>query len=245
MEAKKPAPNAAKPDDPRTEKEEAAAMRARDRFEAAPQAPRIKVSKDEAGIKISRDHPSRFMDYVLLSNAFGTANSDFMDGLLNQLVSVSGSGREPDEKEINFLLSMVSGVKPADQIEAILAAQMGVIHTAVMTFGRRLGQVETIEQQDSAERALNKLARTFAMQIEALKRYRTGGEQRVTVQHVTVSDGGQAIVGNVTQAPRESKPEEAASLSPVLGPPGQSPMPILDDVKPAPARLRRSKKNDG
>jgi hypothetical protein len=35
------------------------------------------------------------------------------------------------------------------------------------------------------------------MQLEALKRYRTGGEQRVTVQHVTVNDGGRAIVGNV------------------------------------------------
>jgi glucose dehydrogenase len=41
-------------------------------------------------------------------------------------------------------------------------------------------------------------ARTFAAQVEALKRYRTGGEQKVTVQHVTVSDNAQAIVGNVS-----------------------------------------------
>jgi hypothetical protein len=32
-------------------------------------------------------------------------------------------------------------------------------------------------QQDSAERAFNKLARTFAAQVETLKRYRGGGEQ--------------------------------------------------------------------
>jgi len=31
----------------------------------------------------------------------------------------------------------------------------------------------------------NKLARTFAAQVEALKRYRTGGEQTVRVEHVT------------------------------------------------------------
>src|SRR5260370_1156340 len=37
---------------------------------------------------------------------------------------------------------------------------------------------------DSAERAFNKLSQTFAVQVEALKRYRTGGEQKVTVQHV-------------------------------------------------------------
>ncbi len=50
------------------------------------------------------------------------------------------------------------------------------------------------------ERALTKLARTFGAQMEALKRYRTGGEQKVVVQHVHVSDGGQAaVVGNVNQ----------------------------------------------
>jgi len=34
-----------------------------------------------------------------------------------------------------------------------------------------------IPQQDSAERAFNKLAQTFAAQVEMLKRYRGGGEQ--------------------------------------------------------------------
>ena len=34
--------------------------------------------------------------------------------------------------------------------------------------------------------------------MEALKRYRTGGQQKVTVEHVTVQAGGQAIVGNVS-----------------------------------------------
>jgi hypothetical protein len=28
---------------------------------------------------------------------------------------------------------------------------------------------------------------------------RTGGQQKVTVEHVTVNEGGQAIVGSVTQ----------------------------------------------
>ena len=34
--------------------------------------------------------------------------------------------------------------------------------------------------------------------VKTLKRYRTGGEQKVTVQHVTVSDNAQATVGNVS-----------------------------------------------
>jgi hypothetical protein len=49
---------------------------------------------------------------------------------------------------------------------------------------------------------LTKLMRTYAAQMEALKRYRSGGEQKMTVQHVHVAEGGQAIVGNVN-APAE------------------------------------------
>ncbi|TQE98087.1 MAG: hypothetical protein FKY71_15680 [Spiribacter salinus] len=66
-----------------------------------------------------------------------------------------------------------------------------------LTSDSKLNHVNTIPQQDSAERALNKLARTFTTQMDALKRYRTGGQQKVTVEHVTVNSGGQAIVGAV------------------------------------------------
>ena len=38
-----------------------------------------------------------------------------------------------------------------------------------MTFARRLAHVDNIPQQDSAQTAFNKLARTFAAQVEALK----------------------------------------------------------------------------
>jgi hypothetical protein len=35
---------------------------------------------------------------------------------------------------------------------------------------------------------LEVIVRTFAVQVEALKRYRSGGEQTVRVEHVTVND---------------------------------------------------------
>jgi DUF917 family protein len=107
------------------------------------------------------------------------------------------------------MLSIIEGIKPRDQVETMLAAQMAAVHMATMTFARRLATVDNIPQQDSAERAFNKLTRTFTTQMEALKRFRTGGEQKVTVQHVTVAEGGQAIVGNVTQGRREAVPNKA------------------------------------
>lgn len=46
---------------------------------------------------------------------------------------------------------------------------------------------------------ITKLMRTSTNQIETLNKYRTKGKQKITVklQHVSVSDGGQAIVGDV------------------------------------------------
>ena len=125
----------------------------------------------------------------------------------------------------------------------MLAAQMAVVHTATMTFTRRLANVETIAEQDSAERALNKLARTFAMQMEALKRYRTGGEQKVTVQHVSVNEGGQAIVGNVNTAGGTAA-EKPVTTTPALSDARQQAMPIIETT-PAQVVPLRTKKNDG
>ena len=80
----------------------------------------------------------------------------------------------------------------------MLATQMAVTHQATMMMAKRLNHVETIPQQDSAEREFNKLARTFASQTEALKKYRAKAQQTVRVERVTVNEGGQAIVGSVS-----------------------------------------------
>ena len=43
----------------------------------------------------------------------------------------------------------------------------------------------------------NKLSRTYAVLLDALNRHRGKGQQKVTVEHVHVHSGGQAIVGAV------------------------------------------------
>ena len=68
---------------------------------------------------------------------------------------------------------------------------------ATMMMAKRLNHADNIPQQDSAERAFNKLARTFTTQMDTLKRYRAKAQQTVRVERVTVNEGGQAIVGNV------------------------------------------------
>ncbi len=176
-----------------------------------PVAPRMKVTEKKGVSQISPDHPDLAVGHILLMEALGTVELDFLDGLLGQLANAGTQGRIVDERGLNFMLAVVKGVEPKDQVETMLAAQMAAVHMATMTFARRLAHVDNIPQQDSAERAFNKLARTFSAQVEALKRYRTGGEQKVTVEHVTVNKGGQAIVGNVTHGGRGSSENKGSS----------------------------------
>ncbi len=145
-----------------------------------PHPPRMKTSMKGGEAQILFDHPDPALEQALLLRAVGSTDFDFLEGLLKQLVNAGTQGPKADERGINFMLSVIKGVEPNDQVEAMLAAQMAAVHMATMTFARHLAHVDSIPQQDSAERAFNKLARTFAAQVEALKRYRTGGEQRVT-----------------------------------------------------------------
>ncbi len=160
-------------------------------------APRLKMTvTGKDAVKIGVDHPDEAIGGLALMKALGTTDVAFYNGLIGQIVNASKEGG-PSEGAANFMLSVITGIEARDQIEAMLAAQMAAVHVASMTFARRLAHVENIPQQDSAERAFNKLTRTFAAQVAALKDYRSKGEQKMTVQHVHVADGGQAIVGNV------------------------------------------------
>ena len=81
----------------------------------------------------------------------------------------------------------------------MLVAQMVSVHVMAMRCSHQLASAQDPGLQDSAARALGRLSRTFPAQIEALNRHRNHGAPVVTVQNVSVGDGGNAIVGNVTQ----------------------------------------------
>lgn len=159
--------------------------------------PEMKLKMQDGILAVKYVHPDPDAAALILMAEIGTMDPAFHLGVTGQIAYIGASGSKIDEVNSNFLLSVVRAVDPRDELEALLAVQMGAIHCATMMMARRLNHVETITQQDAAERALNKLARTYAMQMEALKRYRTGGQQRVIVEHVTVNAGGQAIVGAV------------------------------------------------
>lgn len=175
------------------EKLQTLAKRAKSRLSG----PQMELELLDGVLQITYRHADPEAANLLLMAELGSCDPAFLSGVSGHVASIGRHGAKVDQGASNFLLSVVRAVEPRDELEALLAVQMGAIHQATMMMARRLNHVETIPQQDAAERALNKLARTYAIQLEALKRYRTGGQQKVTVEHVTVNAGGRAIVGNV------------------------------------------------
>jgi hypothetical protein len=192
----------------------------------------------------SQYHPdrARSFNFRLLSEALGSQDPDFIWGLVSQLSQAST--RFNDGEGINFMLSVIKNIHPRDAIEAMLVAQMAAVHMSMMTFVDEFARLGNTPQQEMAERAMNKFSRTFATLVGALKHYRTGGEQKLTVHHVSVSDGGQAIVGTVTQAPRDVLSEKTPNATPALTDARQTSMEIVGERKREPVPQRRRHADD-
>ena len=105
------------------------------------------------------------------------------------------------------ILAFLAGVKPADPIEGMMAAQLYASHASAMDCYRRaMLPGQSIEVKQTLLTLAAKLTKANAAQVEALKKHRSNGQQKVTVEHVHVYAGGQAVVGNV--APGGSNKKE-------------------------------------
>ena len=131
-----------------------------------------------------------------LANLCGISNTELAGAFVNQALATF-SRYDPDKKNIALAVAALREIAPKDTFEGMLAAQMLGTHNLAMAC---LGRAASADHTDTMTRNIElgtKLTRTFTAQLEALNRHRGKGQQKVTVEHVTVNAGGQAIVGNV------------------------------------------------
>jgi len=137
------------------------------------------------------------------------------------------SNEEDQEKQKEATIKGLIGIAPKDELEGMMAAQLIAAHNAAMECYRRaMINDQTFEGRRENLSQANKLSRSFTVLLESLNRHRGKGQQKVTVEHVTVNAGGQAIVGSV-QPPgggAPSRPEDQPhALTHAPGTPMRSP----------------------
>jgi len=132
----------------------------------------------------------------------GSMSDDWNNLVANQTTRTlwffADSDPEEMRRERHAAVDALMGIKPGDELEGMIAVQLIAAHNAAMECYRcaMLGE-QTFEGRRENLSQANKLSRTYAVLLDALNRHRGKGQQKVTVEHVHVHEGGQAIVGNV------------------------------------------------
>ena len=131
----------------------------------------------------------------------GSQFDDWNNILANQTLAtlwLANSKKETRDRQYSATFAALVGISPKDEIEGMIAAQLLAAHNAAMECYRRamIGEQTFAGRSEGLSQA-NKLSRTYAVLLDALNRYRGKGQQKVTVEHVHVHAGGQAVVGTI------------------------------------------------
>ncbi len=178
----------------------------------------------------------------LLAGTAGTKNSGLNMELINQAGAAlwfpEGISEEEKLKRMVSVIALLKGIKPENEIEGLLATQMIATHHAAMECMRRaMIQNQTFEGRDQNLKHATKLSGLFVQQMDALNKNRGKGQQRVTVEHIRVEAGAQAVVGNVHAASRSDAPPPSTKAA-LTHAPGKT----LEMKPKAPAPVSRRSK---
>ena len=164
--------------------------------------PKFKVEKgNPQNIQIEgKSCIDQAMNLVGLAEATGATDLDLVKHLINQSSSVVPGTADRAAKS-NAVVAALHGIRPQNELEGLLAVQMVACHNmALECANRAMLPDQTSDGVYTNVNRVTKLMRTFTAQVEALQKLRgKTSQQKVTVEHVHVNKGGQAIVGAVNQ----------------------------------------------
>jgi hypothetical protein len=159
--------------------------------------PAVQVQKQGAnyGIKPTPGEDEG-LKYLQLFKLSGMVEMPGAQLLLDQLIKVSKEGW------VNSSLSLATELQPQDAVEGMLAAQMVAAHNLAMKTASTAitGKDLNLRQAEYASKTALQAMRVFAAQVETLAKYRSKGNQKITVQYQHIDNrGGQAVIGDVNQ----------------------------------------------
>jgi hypothetical protein len=119
--------------------------------------------------------------------------------LLAQAAAVPAMQNRTAGEQMQTAIDTLGQIKPEGALQSMLAVQMIGVHNSAVRFLMRASEEgQTFEVTDANVHRAVRLHRVFIDQLQALASLRgQTGQQKVTVEHVHVYEGGQAIVGSI------------------------------------------------
>jgi hypothetical protein len=170
--------------------------------------------------KVSTGDPSPNVVGVrpgLVRDATGTDDSYLQHQLISQVLRAIWMPEKQEEQEKWFVaaVALMETVRPQDGIESMLGVQMVATHNAALEcFRRAMLPQQSSEGRDQNLKHAAKLLAIYLQQMAALDKHRGKGQQKVTVEHVHVEAGGQAIVGHVERGQSTGRRTKGAGAKP-------------------------------
>jgi hypothetical protein len=164
--------------------------------------PQVIQSKHEEGVvKLGVNAETSYEFEQGMIEALGVADEGLQNHLLSQTLGVFRPISESDiSRETNITLTLMHEINPRNGMESLLAIQMlHTHHLAVKMMERAANTNQSIEDVDCNVNMATKLTRVFNQQLDTLQKLRGKGQQKMTVEHVHVYEGGQAVVGDINQ----------------------------------------------
>lgn len=159
------------------------------------------IFKGPGALGIQAPHSDALGWGTQMMEAFGVDSYAVVERLMMGATQIGkreavNSQADADEaqRQNNYALAFVSALNPTTAIEATLCLQMLATHEAGMKMSGCLHNSTTREGVADYARLMNQTMRTFAAQIEALSKLRTGGKQQVEVRYVYVDARTQTVV---------------------------------------------------
>ena len=132
----------------------------------------------------------------------GVQSKELANRIAHQMTAMQiwGSSNVTPGERLISAIDMIAGLKPANATEALLAVQMVGVHDAATKFlAQATPADQSVEGRDANVLRATRLMRLFNEQLEAMQKLKgKAGQQKVTVEHVHVYQGGQAVVGAVS-----------------------------------------------
>jgi hypothetical protein len=232
--------------------------------------PRLTRVEDYRGIRMEHDHPARVVAHALLKEAVGTADDDFLYGILDLLMGLADLTVSHSEAldgtndrfntNLNFLLAGIKGGKPKDEQHAMLLVQSGIIFLVQMRNARNFFLIEQdfLREEEIFFHRLDKasaLRNTLALLESAERTYSRFA--RTSCMLMETSDrhrrGGEpfnavqqvtvGIVGNITHADPNAAPKNPTAGPRALTDQGDSAMPIIEHREREQDPLRQGRKD--
>lgn len=195
------------------------ALDAERRVMSRPAPPRVKIARRKSGWVFdnpyAKHHEAQW--YFLLLDAFGTRHGSVLDHFLATIAELVPPGDRwvahdqraywyPNEPDFNAVLAIVAAMKPDNEAQAALAAQLAALHLASM----RVAKYAVGSSDPRSAAILAKTSRAYGEGVERIARLQgkvPPRETKQTIQVVYVDNrsvefkGGVGSIGGQPQEP--------------------------------------------